>query len=132
MTSKEDFDGDGNVKEGIGEEIAGLQETLYKAIQAYAGTKEGTKKIAYSASAYPYFFEDANGNGKVDTDEKAYATWTPRLLRAAYNYQWAQKDPGKFAHNGRYIAQVLYDSIKDLATVDVTKLVRPAVAAATP
>jgi hypothetical protein len=129
LTSKEDFDGDGNVKEGIGEEIAGLQDILYKALQDYANTKAG-KKIVYSAASYPYFFEDANGNGQIDKDEKAYAAWTPRLLRAAYNYQWAQKDPGKFAHNGRYIAQILYDSIKDLGTADVTKLVRPAVAAA--
>jgi hypothetical protein len=46
------------------------------------------------------------------------------LLRAAYNYQWVQKDPGAFAHNGKYILQVLYDSIADIGG-DVTGLTRP-------
>ncbi|MEO0249357.1 MAG: cytochrome c3 family protein, partial [candidate division WOR-3 bacterium] len=124
--TKEDFDGDGNATEGIGEEIAALEEALYKAIQSYAGTKDGTKKIVYDPFVYPYFFEDANGNGKLDEGEKGYATWTPRLLRAAYNYQWVQKDPGQFAHNGKYILQILYDTLKDLG-VDVSKMTRPAV-----
>jgi hypothetical protein len=46
------------------------------------------------------------------------------LLRAAYNYQWAQKDPGAFAHNGQYIVQVLQDSLEDLG-VDVAGMTRP-------
>ena len=61
-----------------------------------------------------------------------YTKWTPRLLRAAYNYQYAQKDPGLFAHNPDYAAQFLYDSLEDLAAggvkVDMTGMVRPAVA----
>jgi len=36
------------------------------------------------------------------------------LLRAAYNYQYAMKDPGAFAHNGKYVIQALYDSLEDL------------------
>jgi len=50
------------------------------------------------------------------------------LLQAAYNYQYAQKDPGAFAHNGKYMIQILNDSIADLGTkvtVDTSKLVRP-------
>ena len=57
-----------------------------------------------------------------------YNSWTPRLLRAAYNYQYSTKDPGTFAHNGKYIIQVLYDSLEDLSkatTVDMKGLVRP-------
>ncbi len=72
--------------------------------------------IAYDPAAYPYFFADANDNGQVDEGEERYATWTPRLLRAAYNYQVSNKDPGEFAHNGKYIIQLLYDSIADLNT----------------
>ena len=68
----------------------------------------------------------------MDEGEKAYTEWTPRLLRAAYNYQYAQKDPGLFAHNPDYAAQFLYDSLEDLAAggvkVDMTGMVRPAVA----
>src|SRR5262249_36535057 len=52
-----------------------------------------------------------------------------RLLRAAYNYQMASKDPGAFAHNAKYIIELLYDSIQDLNTVlarkvDMSKAVR--------
>ena len=102
-----------------------MADTLYTAIQAYAKDKVGTP-ILYDASAYPYFFADVNGNGQLDKDEKAYASWTPRLLRAAYNLQWINKDPGVFAHNGKYIIQVLYDTLKDLG-VDVSKMTRPEV-----
>ncbi len=110
-----DYDGDGNAKEGVSAEVAGLQEKLLTAITTYG--KEVTKAdIGYDATTYPYFFADANANGKLDTDEKSYSTWTARLLRAAYNYQVASKDPGKFAHNAKYIIQLMYDSIADLNT----------------
>src|SRR5690606_24465901 len=37
--------------------------------------------------------------------------------KAAYNYQVSLKDPGAFAHNGKYIIQLLYDSVADLNAV---------------
>jgi hypothetical protein len=74
--------------------------------------------IIYSGGSYPYWFIDSNANGAVDPGEaiypNQYATFTPRLLRAAYNYSWTVKDPGVFAHNGKYALQLLYDSIQDL------------------
>jgi hypothetical protein len=75
--------------------------------------------IVYDAHAYPYLFDEAG---------ERYATWTPRLLRAAYNYQYASKDPGAFAHNGKYVIQVLYDSLEDLGqqvSVDMSGMTRP-------
>lgn len=111
--SAPDYDGDG-ATEGVAGEIETMTEVLLAAIQTYAANTVGTS-IAYNAASYPYWFTDANGNGTADADEtEGYATWTPRLLRAAYNYQYAQKDPGAFAHNGKYMAQVLYDSIEDV------------------
>jgi hypothetical protein len=98
-----DYDGDGDMEEGIYFEIAGLQEALYAAIQTYSADNGGA--ITYDSSAYPYWFNDA-GEG--------YAAWTPRLLRAAYNYQVVTKDPGGYAHGGKYLIQLLYDSIEDL------------------
>ncbi len=126
-----DFDGDGNRTEGLSYEVAGLADALYAAIQSYA-TTVAKDPIVYSAASHPYFFRDTNGNGKLDpgeaTSTNKYVNWTPRLLCAAYNYQYAQKDPGAFAHNGKYMLQVLYDSIADLGTkvpVNMTKLIRP-------
>ena len=125
-----DYDGDGT-PEGYGEEIAGMQEALMAAMQNYATTKK-LNAIAYDPNTYPYFFNDTNANGEVDADEaksaNGYATWTAKLLKAAYNYQWVQKDPGAFAHNFYYVDQVLYDSIKDLGA-SVTKLKRAVVTA---
>lgn len=127
--SQMDYDGDGNVKEGIAEELSGLQEKLFAAIQAYA-KEVGKADIAYSSTTYPYFVADKNGNGKADADEtSAYPAWTPRLLKAAYNYQVASKDPGKLAHNAKYVIQLMYDSIADLNTklakpVDMAQAVR--------
>jgi hypothetical protein len=133
MTSKEDYDGDGDVKEGIAGEIATYQEVLYKALQAYA--KDVVKTgVTYDSHSHPYFFVDKDGDNKVDKDDKGasvrYTFWTPRLLQAAYNYQFAQKDPGAFVHNGKYVLQALYDSIEDLNSklptkIDMSKMIRP-------
>ncbi len=81
-----------------------------------------------TASSHPYWFVDKDGDGKVDKDDKGanvrYAAFTPKLLRAAYNYQFSVKDPGAFAHNAKYILQALYDSIEDIGG-DLTGLTRP-------
>lgn len=114
-----DYDGDGNMREGIYYEIETLKEHLYQSLRAYAEQVVGSP-IAYDEHAYPYFFKDLNNNGLVDSDEassaNAFNRFTPRLLRAAYNYQVAMKDPNSFAHNGKYIIELLYDSIEDLNT----------------
>jgi hypothetical protein len=125
-TDKTDWNGNGDVKEPIQKEISTFQDRLYAAIQKYA---TGTSKtpIVYSADAYPYYFV-AGADGKAVVDAKgnttAYNAWTPRLLKAAYNYQFSVKDPGTFAHNPMYTMQFLYDSIKDLGG-DVSGLTRP-------
>lgn len=120
-----DYDGDGDSTEGIANEIATFRDAVYVAMQTYATNTVGTS-IAYSVDAYPYFFIDANGNGVVDPDEAAnrFGTWTPRLLRAAYNYQYSQKDPGAFAHNGKYVVQIMYDTLNDLGGLQ-PGMVRP-------
>jgi hypothetical protein len=122
-----DYDGDGNTTEGIAEEIATVRDELYAAIQDYAADVTGTP-IAYDAASYPYFFTDTDGNGKVDEGEAVisnqYIAWTPRLLRAAYNFQYSMKDPGAFAHNPKYVLQILHDSVADLGG-DVSGMVRP-------
>ena len=101
-------------------------EVLYEEIKVYAA--ENSVGIVYNPASYPYFFEDADGEGNADTNADGavvrYTQWTPRLLRAAYNYQYAQKDPGAFAHNGKYVLQFLYDSIQDLGG-DVAGMTRP-------
>jgi hypothetical protein len=126
-----DYDGDGNVQEGIDGELKGLQEILYSGIQEYARDVVGTG-IAYDQNAYPYFFTDADGDGTPDTNadgkRTAYSTWTARLVKAAYNYQSSVKDPGSFAHNAKYTIQLMHDSIVDLndklGTIDIASLHR--------
>jgi hypothetical protein len=123
-----DYDGDGDITEGIYYEIAGLREKLYNAIQAYAASVAGTA-IVYDELAYPYFFIDTDGDGVADPAEanygNRYVTWTARLVKAAYNYQVSLKDPGAFAHGGKYIIELLYDSIEDL-NVALAALTPPA------
>ncbi|MCG3133285.1 MAG: hypothetical protein HMLKMBBP_00410 [Planctomycetes bacterium] len=125
-----DFDGDGT-REGTWHELKGLQDKLLAAIQIYADQVLG-QKITYDPHSYPYFFKDTDGNGVANGGEitrtNGYSTWTGRLLRACYNYQFAEKDPGGFAHNGKYLIQLLYDSIADInsaaAVPDFANLVR--------
>ena len=126
-----DYDGDGNVEEPINDEITSLRDALLVAIQAYASDTIGTP-IGYNGNAYPYFFIDGNNDGVISADEATsefrYATWTPRLVRAAFNYQYALKDPGAFAHNPDYVLEILYDSIEDIGGPDaVANFNRPPV-----
>jgi hypothetical protein len=119
------------VTEGISAEISTLHEKLGEAIRLYASEVTG-KPVAYDAHAYPYFFNDLNGDGMADSDEakfpNRYNSWTPRLLRAAYNYQFLAKEPGAYSHNPRYAIQLAYDSLEDLsskAAVDMAGMSRP-------
>ncbi len=125
-----DWDGDGGAAEGIYGEIETMRDALYVAMQTYTANTEGVDNIAYNAARYPYFFVDADGNGQLSPEETSgYSTWTPRLLRAAYNYQYVLKDPGAYAHNGKYVIQVLYDTLLDIGA-DTTGMVRPEVTSA--
>ena len=124
-----DWDGDGDVAEGIAGEIATMHEQLFTAIQTYAADVAGSP-VMYAAHNYPYWHVDTNGNGEPDEDEinrdNRYAAWTPTLLRASYNYQYVAKDPGAFTHNGKYILQIMYDSLEAISGADaVAGMTRP-------
>jgi len=118
--SFEDYDGDGDLKEGMYYEIEHLKGYLMDAMQAYARTVIKTP-IAYDPLSYPYYFIDLNNNGQVDSNEatsaNGYNKFSARLLRAAYNYQVSVKDPCGYVHNGKYIIELIYDSIEDLNTM---------------
>lgn len=101
-----DFDGDGDVSEGLAEEISAMRERLLRVITVYAASTKGLERIVHEDRS-PYFFDEQG---------KPYATWTPRLLRAAYNYRYTAAGGG-FAHNGRYHIQLLYDSMSDLGAI---------------
>jgi hypothetical protein len=130
-TTPTDFLGDGDATKGIATTITAMQDRLAMAIQTYARDVAGTPVI-YAADAYPYYFIDTNADGAVSDGEAAfpnrYQSWTPRLLKAAYNYQFVAKDTGAFAHNPYYALQLLYDSLESLsekAAVDIAGLKRP-------
>jgi len=117
MSSTGDFDGNGT-QEGIPREVANLHRELYAAIQQYARTVGGSS-LAFSPEAFPYWYTDKNGNGRIDPEEinpeNRYPAYTPRLLQAVYNYTFVLRDPGAAFHNGRYTLQLLYDSLESLA-----------------
>ena len=128
--SEVDYDGDGDVSEGIYYEIDAFRQAFYEAMQSYADSVVGTP-ILYAPS-FPYYFIDTDGDGEADSEETSfgnqYATWTPRLVRTAYNYHYVQEDPGRFAHNPEYILQILYDGIEDLneqVSTPIDTLTRP-------
>jgi hypothetical protein len=122
-----DYDGDGNIREGIAHEIEAMASALYEAIQEYAGDVAG-KAIVFDIGSHPYFFVDSDGDGEADAEEAVranqYNAWTPRLLRAAYNLNYVYHDPGAYAHNSDYALQLLYDSLEDVGA-DVSRMSRP-------
>jgi hypothetical protein len=118
-----DYDGDQNVTEGIAREIDGLAAILYRTIRDYA-MQVSAQGITYDGASYPYWFND-NNNDDVNDGDGSFDSWTATLLRAGYNYQYYQKDPGAFAHNRKYVIEFLYDSIEALAShalIDVPEL----------
>lgn len=82
-------------------------------MQDYAGQAADRQGHCLRCSCLSLFFEDADGDGQRSEGETSLTAWTPRLLKAAYNYQYVQKDPGAFAHNGKYVIQFLYDTLSD-------------------
>jgi len=119
-----DYDGDGNTTEGIYDELIGLRTKLGAAITKYGA--EHHTPVCYSGDAYPYWFVDSDGDGVCSAAEAVgtnpFASWTARLVRASYNFQMASKDPGAFAHNAKYIIELLYDSIADVNTALIAKI----------
>lgn len=113
-----DYDGDGDTSKGFYYEVKGLEEKLYRAIQRYA-SEAAKQTICYSPTTHPYWFVSETGaesecSESDATFSNAFAAWTPRLLRATYNYQMARKDKGAYVHNGRYVVKLLHDAIADL------------------
>jgi hypothetical protein len=118
-----DYDGDTSASEPLSGEIAGLAAALLAQMAAVT-----LPPICYNAAAYPYFFKDTNMNSVCETSESVnankFTAWTPALMKAAHNFQISQKEPGAWAHNFNYMAQLLYDSIEDLGG-NVANYVRP-------
>lgn len=109
-----DYDGDGDIEEGMYYEVHDMMDAALATIYRYARTVLN-RPIVYNGDANPYWFFDNNGNGAVDGDDTtSYNQFSIRLLKAAYNYQVSKKDPCAYAHNGKYIIELLYDSIEDL------------------
>ena len=102
-----DYDGDGDTAEGVKGEI----ETLHAALLAVLESAGAV----FDADSYPYWFDAAG---------ESFAAWTPRLLKAAYNYQLVAKEAGFYAHNPKYAIQLLIDGLADLGA-DVSAYARP-------
>ncbi|MDA7430952.1 cytochrome C [Primorskyibacter aestuariivivens] len=115
--ARQSYDGSGDTSKGIREDIAANAALLLDTLTRYAAEVAGAPVI-YDGNRYPYFFADANGDGAADMNGDrpvAYASWTPRSLRAAFNWKLVTADPGTYAHNPQYALQLLYDAIEDLS-----------------
>ena len=114
--SRQSHDGSGNLSQGIRTDIAANAGRLMGMLADYAAQVAGTP-IVYDGHSHPYFFADADGDGRADEAEGRpvpYDAWTPRLLKAAYNWKFVTSDPGAYAHNPHYALELLYDSVEDL------------------
>lgn len=115
------YDGSGDTNKGIKADIAANAAKLMETYLAYAADVVGTPMV-YDGHRYPYFFVDANQDAAPDTDADgkviAYNTWTPRLLKAVYNWKVVTADPGIHAHNPYYALELLYDSVENLASAE--------------
>ncbi|AQZ51463.1 Formate-dependent nitrite reductase, periplasmic cytochrome c552 subunit [Martelella mediterranea DSM 17316] len=124
--SRISYDGSGDLSKGIRSDIEANSALLLKTIQDYSVDIAGAP-IVFEHS-YPYFFLDADQDGRgdrIDGKPQTYKSWTPRMLKAAYNWKFVNADSGAFVHNPHYALELLYDSIEDLAgplNIDVEAL----------
>ncbi|MBZ0130042.1 MAG: cytochrome C [Rhodobacteraceae bacterium] len=115
--SRLSYDGSGDLTKGISADIAANAGVLKQMFTEYAAQVAGTAMV-YDGHRYPYFFADANNDGRADEKDGkpvAYKSWTPRLLKAVFNWKFVTSDAGIYAHNPHYALELLYDSIEDLA-----------------
>ncbi|WP_377506981.1 cytochrome C [Octadecabacter sp. R77987] len=115
--ARQSYDGSGDTSVGIRSDIQANAALLLDTVKAYASDVAGAPMV-YDGNRYPYFFADVNGDGVADESDGravAYSGWTPRSLRAAYNWKLVTADPGNYAHNPHYALELLYDSIADLS-----------------
>lgn len=115
--ARQSYDGSGDTSVGIRSDIISNAGTLLDMIADYSRDVVGAPVI-YDGTRYPYFFADANGDSVIDVVDGApvaYASWTPRSLRTAFNWKLVTADPGNYAHNPQYTLELLYDSIDDLS-----------------
>ncbi len=117
--SKVDYDGDGTI-EPVYDEIEGVKAVLQEALNQYSQAVTDTG-FGFNTDAYPYAFIDTNKDGTIDESEgvfgNKYSTFTPRMLKAAFNYMFVQKEPAAYLHNAKYVLQLMYDSIEDLSAL---------------
>jgi len=99
-----DYDGDG-ILAGINQELDGLKAEV---IQLLA-----SKGIFYNPATYPYFHKVSTKASQ--SGSTGYSNWTQSQLKAAFNLNTFFKEPGAFAHNGKYAAEILIDSIADMS-----------------
>jgi hypothetical protein len=145
---------DGGNDDGVYQNFLNMKATFYQAIQKYSAklgnVNAGTSTICFDDARYSYWFvataaDITNGTctGTVGWGTIADATktppvadsntrWTPRLVRATYNYKFLAQDAGAWIHNPRYAAQIMYDAVKDLNAglapadqIDVSAWTRP-------
>lgn len=129
--SRQSYDGSGDVDKGISADIAANADRLMKMIADYAAGIAG-KPMQYDGHRHPYFFADGNGDGRADEADGnpvAYNAWTPRMLKAAFNWKFVTADPGAYAHNPHYALELLHDSIENLGVplgqdIDQTGIMR--------
>jgi hypothetical protein len=115
--SRQSFDGSGDTRKGIRQDITANAARLLGLVEDYAAKVAGVP-LLYDGGRHPYFFADANGDGVADQADGRpvpYASWTPRMLKAAYNWKFIDSDKGIHVHNPHYALELLYDSTEDLA-----------------
>ena len=89
-------------------DIAYMLSALMNAIIVYDSPDDDpdtAANIKYQ-SWYPYFQPNSG------------QAWDPVAAKAAFNWQFVNKDPGAYAHNRSYALQLLWDSYEDLYNKD--------------
>ena len=118
----------------LGDELGSFADNLGVAAAKYfmaKGIKQAAKDPCWNLTTN--VLRQANaGNVTAICDGTESTNWAttnamdPKLIRAWYNMSFYTGDPGAWAHNFDYIAELMYDSARDLGgDAAVATLIRP-------
>ena len=115
-----DYDGDTDLLEPIKDEIESFKDALVAEMAIYgsafyrdAGTHAGTHDVVYNESQDRWYV-DEDDSGDYTSGDTRWRKWDEHFSRALYNLAFLHDEPGYYAHNPKYVLQLLYDTIDNL------------------
>ncbi|MDP2166762.1 MAG: hypothetical protein Q8J64_00330 [Thermodesulfovibrionales bacterium] len=108
----------GGISDVDGDNLYGYPKDEIKGLKNLIIANLASAGIIYNSTVHPYFFKA----GFPHTSANGVKTWKESQLEAAFNLKLIAAEPGAYAHNFKYAAQLLRDSYAIMTGKTVTEI----------